>query len=67
MELLKMDNELDDLVSRRASIHQLKQAAITKGFRPLAADGVKRILDGVTSLAEVARVVDLTELADHQS
>jgi len=67
MELLKMDNELDDLISRRASIHQLKQAAITKGFRPLAIDGVQRILDGVTSLAEVARVVDLTELADHQS
>jgi len=66
MELLKMDNELDDLVSRRASIHQLRQAAITKGFRPLAADGVQRILEGITSLAEVARVVDLTELAEHQ-
>jgi len=62
MELLKMDNEIDDLISRRASIHQLKQAAITKGFRPLSTDGVHRILQGITSLAEVARVVDLTEL-----
>jgi type II secretory ATPase GspE/PulE/Tfp pilus assembly ATPase PilB-like protein len=62
MELLKMDNELDDLVSRRASIHQIKQAAQSRGFRPLAADGIHRVLQGVTSLAEVARVVDLTEL-----
>jgi type II secretory ATPase GspE/PulE/Tfp pilus assembly ATPase PilB-like protein len=61
MELLKMDNELDDLVTRRASIHQLKQAALAKGFRPLAEDGIRRVLQGVTSLAEVARVIDLTE------
>ncbi|MBI1174932.1 MAG: secretion system protein E [Sideroxydans sp.] len=61
MELLKMDNELDDLISRRASIHQLKQAALARGFRPLAADGIRRVLQGITSLAEVARVVDLTE------
>jgi type IV pilus assembly protein PilB len=63
MELLKMDNELDDLISRRASIHQLKQSALSRGYRPLSGDGVQRILQGVTSLAEVARVVDLTELA----
>lgn len=62
MELLRMDNELDDMVTRRASIHQLKQTALAKGFRPLATDGVRRILQGITSLAEVARVVDLTEL-----
>jgi len=66
MELLKMDNELDDLISRRASIHQLRQSAQSRGFRPLSGDGVHRILQGITSLAEVARVVDLTELV-HQS
>lgn len=61
MELLKMDNDLDDLIARRASIRDLKQAALDKGFRPLAADGMRRILQGVTSLAEVTRVVDLTD------
>jgi type IV pilus assembly protein PilB len=61
MELLKIDNEMDDLISHRASVHQLRQAALAKGFRPLAADGIRRVLEGVTSLAEVARVVDLTE------
>jgi type II secretory ATPase GspE/PulE/Tfp pilus assembly ATPase PilB-like protein len=61
MEILKMDNDLDDLVARRASIRELKQALQDKGFRPLAADGMRRILQGDTSLAEVTRVVDLTD------
>jgi type II secretory ATPase GspE/PulE/Tfp pilus assembly ATPase PilB-like protein len=61
MELLKMDSDLDDLVSRRASTHDLKQAAKEKGFRPLASDGLQRVLQGITSLSEVARVVDLTD------
>jgi type II secretory ATPase GspE/PulE/Tfp pilus assembly ATPase PilB-like protein len=61
MELLKMDEDLDDLVAHRASTRELKQAALNKGFRPLAVDGLRRVLEGVTSLAEVARVVDLTD------
>ncbi|MFZ3019038.1 MAG: ATPase, T2SS/T4P/T4SS family [Gallionella sp.] len=61
MELLKMDHDLDDLVSRRASTRQIRETAIDKGFRPLAMDGIRRIRQGVTSLAEVSRVVDLTD------
>jgi type II secretory ATPase GspE/PulE/Tfp pilus assembly ATPase PilB-like protein len=61
MELLRMDHDLDDLVSRRASTRQIREAALDKGFRPLAMDGIRRIRQGVTSLAEVSRVVDLTD------
>jgi len=61
MELLKMDHDLDDLVSRRASTRQIREAALEKGFRPLAMDGIRRIQQGITSLAEVSRVVDLTD------
>jgi general secretion pathway protein E/type IV pilus assembly protein PilB len=61
MELLKMDSDLDDLVARRASIHDLKHTAQEKGFRPLASDGLHRVMQGVTSLSEVARVFDLTD------
>lgn len=60
MELLNMDHDLDDLVSHRASTRQIREAALAKGFRPLAIDGIRRIMQGVTSLAEVSRVVDLT-------
>lgn len=61
MELLKMDYDLDDLVSHRASARQIREAALEKGFRPLAIDGIRRIQQGITSLAEVSRIVDLTD------
>ncbi|MDO8311333.1 MAG: GspE/PulE family protein [Sideroxyarcus sp.] len=61
MEILKMDSDIDDLVARRASIRDIKHAALERGFRPLAQDGIRRILQGATSVAEVSRVVDLTD------
>jgi type II secretory ATPase GspE/PulE/Tfp pilus assembly ATPase PilB-like protein len=63
-EMLKMDYELDDLVSHRASTRQIRDAALAKGFRPLADDGIRRILQGITSLAEISRVVDLSDRAN---
>ena len=61
MELMRMDSDLDELVIRRASFREIRTAARSKGFRSLAEDGVRRVLDGDTSLDELARVVDLTE------
>ena len=61
MEIFKMDSHIDDLVSRRASMRDLKQCALEKGFRPLAQDGIRRVIQGQTSIAEVSRVVDLTD------
>ncbi|MCC7546928.1 MAG: type II/IV secretion system protein [Burkholderiales bacterium] len=59
METLCMDIELDDAVARRAPMRELREAASAKGFRPLADDGIARILDGSTALAEVARNLSL--------
>lgn len=60
LEVLRMDADLDDLIARRATRRELSTAAEEKGFRSLAADGAGHVLAGTTSLAEVARVVDLT-------
>jgi general secretion pathway protein E/type IV pilus assembly protein PilB len=60
IELLHMDADLDELIARRATARELSKVALEKGFRTLADDGIRRILEGVTSLAEVSRVVDLT-------
>ncbi len=60
MELLRMDGDLDELIARRATAKELREAALGKGFKTLAEDGVRRVLEGRTSLAEVSRVVDLT-------
>jgi len=61
MEILRMDSDLDDLVVRRATHREIRNAADAKGFRTLADDGLRRVCEGLTSLAEIARVVDLTE------
>ena len=63
MEILKMDTDLDEMVSRRATTRELLEVAYTKGFIPLAEDGVRRVLDGSTTLDEVARVIDFTSRA----
>jgi len=60
MEVLKMDFDLDELVARRATTRELTQLALAKGFIPLAEDAVRRVLDGSTTIEEVARVVDFT-------
>jgi type II secretory ATPase GspE/PulE/Tfp pilus assembly ATPase PilB-like protein len=60
MEILPFDASLDELVARRASAGELRAAARTRGHRSLAEDGLRRVLDGSTSLAELARVVDLS-------
>ena len=56
-----MDQDIDELVARRATVREIKTMALAKGFRPLIVDAIQRVMDGVTSLDEVSRVVDLTE------
>lgn len=60
IELLRIDSDMDSLISRRAHLDELKKMALDKGFVTLAEDGVRRIIEGYTSLAEVMRVIDLT-------
>jgi len=60
MEILVMDGDLDELVARRATAKELRAAALGRGFRSLADEGLQRVVEGTTSLAEVAREIDLT-------
>ncbi len=60
MELLRIDSDMDSLISRRAHLDELQKVAFEKGFVTLAEDGIRRILEGHTSLSEVMRVIDLT-------
>jgi len=60
IELLRIDSDIDSLVARRAPMDELRNLAMEKGFVTLADDGARRILEGYTSLAEVMRVIDLT-------
>jgi len=61
MEILRMNSDLDELVARRSTAKEIRLLASQLGLVPLAEDGLRRVLDGSTSLEEVARVVDLTD------
>ena len=60
-EVVLMNPALDELVARRASARELAHLATTQGFRQLVDDGLQRVREGTTTLAELARVVNLTD------
>jgi type II secretory ATPase GspE/PulE/Tfp pilus assembly ATPase PilB-like protein len=62
VELLKFDAQLDELVTQRASLKVMTEYLYSRGFTPMARDGLRRVRDGLTTIEEVGRVVDLTEL-----
>ena len=41
MELMRMDADLDELIARRATFREIRNAARAKGFRALAEDGMR--------------------------
>jgi type II secretory ATPase GspE/PulE/Tfp pilus assembly ATPase PilB-like protein len=61
MELLRFDAELDDLIAQRASLKVMTEHLTRRGFVSLAADGLRRVREGETTIEEVGRVVDLTD------
>ncbi|MDM7457722.1 MAG: ATPase, T2SS/T4P/T4SS family [Tepidimonas sp.] len=64
MELLRVDSGMDELLARSATLGELAHYARQRGFQPLAFDGLRRVLEGLTTIDEVGRVTDLTALLD---
>ena len=62
LELLKFDAALDELVTQRASLKVMTDYVRQQGFVTMAEDGMRRVREGRTTIEEVGRVVDLTEL-----
>lgn len=60
-ELLKFDKGLDELITKNASVNAMGDYAVSRGFISMAEDGLRRVRDGLTTVDEVSRVVDLTE------
>ena len=61
IEALRIDSELDEAIAKRATLGELKACAKSTGYKSLADDAIRRVLDGETSLQEVSRVIDLTQ------
>jgi type IV pilus assembly protein PilB len=61
-ELMEMDNTLRELAFSHAPLVELRQAARSGGMRTLLQDGRLKILNGVTTPEELARITQTAEL-----
>jgi type IV pilus assembly protein PilB len=55
-EVMVLSEEIRDLTVERATADDIRKVAVSQGMRPLRADGFEKVKNGVTSIAEVARV-----------
>lgn len=60
-EILPFDRQLDELVIAAASRKEMLEHALKHGFVPMIEDGLEKVLQGVTDLTELMRVIDMTE------
>ncbi len=56
-EILVVDEDIAHMISEGESLLNIRRAAMEKGMVPMRDDGVKKALEGVTTLDEVRRVV----------
>lgn len=63
-ELMVMNNELRELAFNRASLSKVRQVATDSGMRNLVGDGRMKVLDGQTTLEELARITQVEGLVE---
>jgi general secretion pathway protein E len=57
-ELMLIDDDIRAMVTQSVDSKSIKQVAAGKGMRTLRADGARKVLQGVTSVAEVLRATE---------
>jgi len=57
-EIMLIDDEIRAMVSRNIDAKRIKAAAVSKGMGTLRADGARKVLRGITSVAEVMRATE---------
>lgn len=56
-EIMEFDGYIAQLFLNHASVEELREAAISRGMRPLRRDALDKVAAGITSLDEIDRVV----------
>jgi type IV pilus assembly protein PilB len=62
-EMMVMNNEVREMAFKRAPTNLIRKAAIASGMKSLLDDGKVKILNGITTPAEIARVAQAEGLA----
>lgn len=60
-EAIKTDEQIEKIMLENPSEREIKKTALAQGILSMREDGVVKVLSGITSLEEVAGVVDLLE------
>jgi len=55
-ELMMISSDIQDLIYRRESAGTIKRVALNEGLQTLRMDGARKVLAGITTIAEVLRV-----------
>lgn len=56
-EIIVVNDEIRELISEGASLNKLKAAALRNGMVPFRLHGIKKAIEGITSIEEIIRVV----------
>jgi type IV pilus assembly protein PilB len=60
-EILLFDEEMDELLARGETKGEMKALAKKKGFKSMKDDGILKVLEGVTDLEALSKVVDINK------
>ena len=52
-EVLTVDDEIKDLISKDASSMEIRRKALELGYKPLLIDGINKVVNGITTLDEI--------------
>jgi type IV pilus assembly protein PilB len=57
-ELIVPDENIKELITKRAPAYEIKSVAVKSGMKVLREDGLEKVAQGITSLSEVIRVTE---------
>ncbi len=60
-ELLLISDEIRNLIMRKEDASTIKKMAITQGMKTLRQDALEKVLQGITSIEEMVRAVNIDE------
>lgn len=60
-EILVVDERMRELITQKASVAALREAAAKTGYKDMRFDGIKKVIDGTTSVEELLRVTKETK------
>ena len=58
-EVLTMEDNIKELIVNGASSIEIRKEALKNGFKPIAVDGINKVINGITTLDELDRKIIL--------